>query len=362
MFLRSLKYSITLYFTAFSLLFMPIVFAHVPLTTEENEDIESATYIPDPLKSWAVYSEIHGGEAQYYRFNLDEGQRLYVTLFTPAESEFTPRLVIMGPFESQIMGEEEHEHTGEGGVEEHEHEHEIPDFLAVPEGAEVMVVDVHGGEVTYEPFGPGSLAEFAKVDQMVQTAGTYYVTVYALSTGGKYGLAIGYLETWSIEEWIRIPLDMIGVHQWEGQPLVLILAPLLAVVAIGLGLMAWNYSKGEKPRRMLFGWIGSTAGLLCLGSGAIILTQMAIALSLVTVMPALGWISVTIIFALMPIIIGIATLRLAVKSRKITTRKRILIFTVGVAALFTWSGLYLGPALAMLAGILPTRVSALGGG
>ncbi len=337
------------------LLFMPSAFAHVPLNTGDNESIETATFISDTRKSWAVYTELHeGGEAQYYRLEMIGGQRLFVQLFVPAKSNFTPGLAIIGPnLEHQGIETEEHEYIHEESNEEHEHD--VPDFVVIPQGLDVMVVDISRVEVTYEPFSPGSLSELAKIDFEVPTTGNYYVAIYSLSEGGKYGLAIGYLETWNLTEWIQIPIAVLGVHQWEGQSLSLILAPILAIVIIGLGLLVWRYNKGAKKPRIFYGLVGSIAGLLFLGSGAIVFTQMAIALSLVTLMPEPGWIMITIVFALMPILLGIGTLRLTLKSQTITVRSRIILFILGIAALFAWAGLIIGPVLAILASILPVR-------
>jgi len=76
------------------LLLTPLVFAHVPFGPGDNESLTTATVIPDPAKSWAIYGDLYeGGEAQYYRFDITENQRIYISLFTstnPEESGFVP--------------------------------------------------------------------------------------------------------------------------------------------------------------------------------------------------------------------------------------------------------------------------------
>ncbi len=37
---------------------IPVAFAHAPLGTADNESIDKATIIPDPTKSWALYSQL----------------------------------------------------------------------------------------------------------------------------------------------------------------------------------------------------------------------------------------------------------------------------------------------------------------
>jgi hypothetical protein len=71
--------------------------AHVPVLVDDNENIENAVLIEDPLKSWALYDELDAGEVHYYRFFMNKGQSLSISLFVPKTDEFTPSLAIMGP-------------------------------------------------------------------------------------------------------------------------------------------------------------------------------------------------------------------------------------------------------------------------
>ncbi len=61
---------------------LPLVAAHAPLGTGDNESIDKATVIPDPTKSWALYSALNkDGDAQYYTFNVTAGQTIHVTMY-----------------------------------------------------------------------------------------------------------------------------------------------------------------------------------------------------------------------------------------------------------------------------------------
>lgn len=63
-------------------LFMPLVFAHAPLGTQDNESLNNATVIPDPTKSWALYSALNSdGDPQYYTFNISSGQTIHVLMY-----------------------------------------------------------------------------------------------------------------------------------------------------------------------------------------------------------------------------------------------------------------------------------------
>ena len=302
--------------------------AHVPITTGDNEAIETATHIDDPLKSWAVYAELRdGGVANYFEFEMEQGQRLRLSLFTPRESAFTPGLVVMGPsIESQGT---------------------VPAFVTVPAGLNARVVEGQRPDRgSYEPFTPSALYEFAEVDTTITAAGTYYVAVCEPRNGGRYGLAVGYREEFSMVEWIRVPLDVIGVHRWEGQSLAAILAPLFAIVIIEFALLFWQRRTVSSP-----GWLGCLAAFLYIGSGGITLTQMGIALSLA---PMTAAVVVTLIFALIPIIVGILLLRLALRVRApVAAKERIAIAILGIIGFFIWAGLMVGPILALLTSILP---------
>lgn len=302
--------------------------AHVPITAGDNDAIETPTHIHDPLKSWAVYAELrNGGISNYFEFEMEQGQRLRLSLFTPRESAFTPGLVIMGP-----------------GIEP---EGTVPEFVTVPVGLDARVIEGQRPDRgSYEPFTPSVLYELADVDTTVTAAGTYYVAVYEPTNGGRYGLAVGYREEFSLMEWIRVPLDVIGVHRWEGQSLAVILAPLLAVVIIGFALLFWQRRTVNPP-----GWLGSLAAFLYIGSGGITLTQMGIALSLAPITAA---VVVTLIFALIPIIVGMLLLRLALRvDAPVAAKERVAIAILGIIGFFIWAGLVVGPIMALLTSILP---------
>ena len=310
------------------IILLTVAQAHVPITTGDNEAIETATHIHDPLKSWVVYAELRdGGVANYFEFEMEQGQRLRLSLFTPRASIFSPGLVVMGP-----------------GIEP---QGTVPEFVTVPAGLDALVVEgQRTDQGSYEPFTPSALYEVADLDTTVTAAGTYYVAVYEPTNGGRYGLAVGYREEFSLVEWIHVPLDVIGVHRWEGQPLAVILAPLLAVVIIGFALLFWQRRTLSLP-----GWLGSLAAFLYIGSGGITLTQMGIALSLTPVTAA---VVVTLIFALIPIIAGVVLLGLSLRLHApIAAKERIAIAILGIIGFFIWAGLVVGPILALLTSILP---------
>jgi len=310
------------------------VFAHAPDTPTDNESLATAYVISDPTKSWALYAELHEGEeAQYYKFDLPQNERLLVQLFVPTseESRFLPNLVVMG-----------------SGITSHDN---VPEYVETVDGVGIMLLKgERSSSPTYEPFTPSSFYELASLDKEFSAGGTYHVAVYEPSQGGHYGLAIGYKEQFGLVEFIGIPIDVIGIHQWEGQSLLFIFAPLIATLAIGLAILIW---KRTATVRTLFGAVGVFAGLLYLGSGFMTLTQMILAL--ITAAPDLGVI-LTVFFILLPILLALAIFRFTISRKQITNRTRIFVAIIGVLGLFVWAGLIVGPLLAIITSLLPVKL------
>lgn len=334
---RSVFAILLLVFAFLCLLSVSGALAHAPLKPGRNESLDTATLIPDPTKSWAIYGDLHeGGEAQYYHFNITEGQRIHVMLFkstNPEDAEFLPGFVLMGPKISE--------------------QGDVPDYVETPSGSKALVVEgEQPAQVSYEPFSPSSFYSLADATLDAPSSGTYYVAVYEPSHGGHYGLAIGDRETYSLDEWILISLNLISVYQWERQSLAVIFAPLGATLAIGLGLMVWQL-RDRAITYTFFVWTAALAGLLFLGTGVMALFQMALTLTQAPLVPE---IVITIILALVPILLGVGVLRVVlISGEKVDIRKRVYLVILGILALFAWAGLLVGPALAIIASVLSAR-------
>ncbi|NIN53341.1 MAG: hypothetical protein GTN80_09245 [Nitrososphaeria archaeon] len=310
-----------------------VVFAHTPLTpSHENESLETAYEISDPTKSWAIYGELHqGGEAQYYRFNIQKGERLRVNLFlsTSEDESFVPMLVLMGP-----------------GITSKDR---LPDYIEVPNGAGILLSESkRPAQPEYEPFTPTSYYYLVDLDTNILETGNYYIAVYEDTKGGRYGLAVGYREQFTLDEWILIPINVISVHQWEGQSLIFILAPIIATVILGF---VYLISRRKSIFKRTRGWTGVFAGLLYLGSGITTIIQMIYAL-----IPApIGFgVVLTVIFALLPILLGVAIIQ-QVKGFRDTKRARLWLIILGFIGFFVWAGVIVGPILSVVTGIFPRK-------
>jgi hypothetical protein len=323
---------------SFSLI--PLTIGHAPLGTGDNEKISTAAVIPDPTKSWVLYSTLNSdGDPQYYTFNVTAGQRIHVMLLKSmrsTEETFLPMFAVLGP--------------------------QIPkqgtpiDKVTIPSEDSWQVVSSQHPLATYEPFSPSSFYALSETAFDAPASGQYYVVVYENSTsptGGHYGLAIGDRESYALDEWVLLPLNLLIIYQWEGQNLIGIIAPLIATVISGMILVTWRLRKQHQMGNP-FSWVGALAGLFLIGSGADTLLQMILAIS-ATKVGAEAF--VTLIFAFLPIALGLLTIRLSLLNQsKTTIRSRVYLIIIGVASLFLWAGLFIGPILAFTTAIMPTKL------
>ncbi len=329
-----IKKSLILIFLLF--LFVPIVYAHTPLKPlGENDSLERAFNIPNPTKSWTIYREIHEkGEAEYFKLHLHEGERFVVSIYIPRNTEidFVPNLILMGP---RIAGEDS----------------QVPSTIEIPENTEATLIKGNRPEaLEYEPFTPASYYFTADYHADITVEGDYYFVVYADKGEGKYGIAVGYVETFTLIEWLMIPLDVISIHQWEGQSLAFILTPMALTLLIGTSLIFWKL----KPISSAAIFLGVFSGLLYIGSGFTMITQMLIALIGAASTSSL---ILTLIFSMLPLLLGFFILRKIVKYNVPWKNLDRAIFAVfGILGYVLWAGLLIGPSLVILVSVLPVKL------
>jgi hypothetical protein len=306
--------------------------AHVPVGGEPGSTLETALEIEDPLKSWVMYHELHeAGEAHYYVFDMEAGDRLRIILNLPAELEasaFRPILVLIGP---GILNSTP-----------------APDYLEIPQGDGYAIYDDHSLHQEYEGFTPSAFFEILDIDTSVPETGTYFLAIYDMAEHERYALALGYQEEFTFDEWILVALNVIAIHLWEGQHILAVLSPWL--ITLFLGIIFYS-RKGEEVgiENDVLTWTGITSGLLIIGSGLALQHQMIWALLQVT---ANAQVIITALFALFPILIGIATLRVLRTGWKNDTGTILKMALLSGLAIFTWAGLLIGPTLLLLVSIV----------
>ena len=319
--------------------------AHVPLMAGDNENISSAMHISDPGKSWAVYGTLEKGQVHYYSFDLQEGERIYLSLFKSAdakEDDFLPALLLLGPG------------LNAGALP--------PGRLALPvkaSGLKIQAAESKGAAAAvYEPFGPSSFKEIAEINLTAPESARYYAAVYGNSTNinstgkilGHYGLVVGYREEFGFLERVTTPLQLISIYLWEGQSLGVILIPYLVSEILAL-LLFWRGS-----RRTSFCLAGSLAGFFFLASSASVFTQMVFNLTRAPFGPE---VYITLAIAFLHALLGVVTIRLARGEAGLL--QRVLLAVLGTLALLAGSGLIMGPILALAASLLPSRSGSIFG-
>jgi len=316
-----------------TLLISPAV-AHAPFGAGDNESLDNATVIPDPTKSWAIYGELHeGGEAQYYKFDINKGETIYVMLgisTAHSEDKFTPGLVLMGSSLSS--------------------EGQVPDYVEVPSGVSTMVLNgTRPSKATYEAFTPSMFINLVEIEIQAPDKGTYYLAVQDPYSGGRYVLAVGSKEEFSFQDILGLPLAIMQIYQWEGQDQLVVWAPLIATIVFGLLFILWR----RGVPKTLFAWAGIIAGLFFLGSGMLTLFEMVAAILQTGIVSE---VIITILFALVRLTLGVLTIRITLsKKGKIGLVTRLALVVMAVVAFVMWTGFYFGPALAVLTSVLPSK-------
>jgi len=313
------------------------VFAHSPLFPKENHSFTSAYEIGDPAKSWATYTSLdHTDKGDYYQFSLSTGERIVVSLFTsesPATSGFLPSFALLIP---DLVKQDT-----------------VPSYVEVPDDYGVVVVSgTDPGLASFEPFTPGWLYEVAELDIKAPSDGIYYIVVfdYAQNTG-NYALPIGFLEEWIPTEIISLQYNLRQIYSWEGQNPFVAALPIIITLIIGSIVFYWCNKRGQDPRG-LSKWLAAFAGLAFIGSAADRVNQTLLSLGLTGIHREAA---ISFIFVVISIIFGVLVLRYALRNdMRLTKRRRIILIVLGVVALFSWTGLYFGSALAIAAALVPS--------
>jgi hypothetical protein len=313
---------------------IPAALAHAPLAPGENQDLSHATVIPDPLKSWVVYGHLHEpGEAAYFRMEISEGDQLVLALNVNQAGAPIPDLIVMGP-----------------GIPS---SGPVPSSIEVPPGSGSLVIPgTTPDRAMYEAFSPSVVYEVASYSDQVGMPGTYYAVVYNTGKELDYSQVVGYKEEFTAAEWLVIPFSVIGIYLWEGQSPWFVAAPYIIVILFGMALIYWHQKKSGNARTIQ-SWVASIAGLLYIATGVSTLDQMFWVFSFTGYSPES---SITLLFAFIPILLGIGALWIGRPKALVSIGERIFLVVIGGLGLVAWAGLIIGPVLALLAAVLPVDI------
>lgn len=308
------------------ILFLPGVLGHVPVDSEDNTSLERAQEIEEPKKSWAIYDELHEEEeGKYYFVHLKKGDRLYVSLLTPDEGDFAPNLLIMGP--------------GLGLNDS------APNFVEVEVNVDKVLLKGEKEDPEYEPFTPAANYPLAEYDEEVNGSGTYYIVVFSEESHGRFILAVGYQESFSLVEWLKIPSDLISIYLWSGHSPLVVIVPFLVWFVVGLYILLTRIGPNTVNTWLIF--VGS---MMYLGSATLTTIEMGMAIGRSGFSAG---VIVTLIFIMIPGVLGLLILLKLYKEEKLDKNRRINFLIYGILGLVFWCGAIVGPILVIIASVVP---------
>jgi len=86
---------------AFLILFLFLILpvdGHVPISAENNYNVNTALSIEKSLKSYVIYGHLHdAGDVGYCQFIMNPGDRLTLSLMTAGFDAPVPDMVVMSP-------------------------------------------------------------------------------------------------------------------------------------------------------------------------------------------------------------------------------------------------------------------------
>ncbi len=310
---------------------MPSITAHVPISAQDGETLETAFFIEDPTKSWVIYSDLHGdSHPQYFAFEMEAGTRIRMMLSVPVTADttnFQPSIALMGPGFTNSSS--------------------IPGLLEIPESSGVVIFESETATPEYEGFTPTSFYALIDIDVQAPMTGEYYFVVYEPDDGGAFSVALGYVESFTLDEWVLVPFSVMTIHQWNGQSLFSILTPMIVTFVLGLGIL-WNRKQEETELESEISWLGALGALLFFGSGVTIFYQIVLA-SLFAINLQ---IIVSALFGILPILLGVFTIRVVLTENWQSMRsKQIRLLILGLVSPFLWAGLLIGPSLIILSAV-----------
>jgi hypothetical protein len=308
--------------------------AHVPISAADNNAISSAQPVEKATKSYVIYGHLHdSGDTGYYRLILDPGDRLVVSLMIPGFDSPVPDMVILSPDEQGISGK-------------------VPAGITIPAGYSAEVISgKRPVKADYEPFSPAAIYKVASFSKEISKPGTYYVAIVSTADESRYSIATGYLEEFSIQEWVLVPVNVLTAHLWEGQSIIEVLAPFLGTIILGFLLIIRRERKRGRKNAVWF-WFAAFAALFYLGGASIILVQMIRALMITGFS---GAAALTLVFFFLPVVLAIWLLRISRQATNRSSSDRFSLAVAGILGFVFWAGMIIGPIMSVIAAVIPDR-------
>lgn len=192
------SFSVVLIILILILIIKSTALAHIPLDTSISATKAEPIFVKDHQISWAAYNQLdNAGDVDYYSFQVEQGEEIYFSMVIPEierYQNFRPDLALIGPgLENNYAGYDKNY---------------INSFLKLDPDEKIIIVrdDQADPKIFFEPFTRTSYWRRQQFSTAAPAAGTYYLAVFlAEKAQGKYPLAIGRKEVWSLRDLIKMP-------------------------------------------------------------------------------------------------------------------------------------------------------------
>ncbi len=203
------------------------------LTDGKNLGFDSALEIPDHKISWAIYEDLESRDTMFYFFEGKKGDSVYSQIVIPKMEKleyFSPSLVIIGP-----------------GIPIDNTIDTLP--FEIIQGTGAAIFDYNGpipSEEFYEPFGQVTYWERQEIEIRLPESGIFYLVVYdANQQSGKYSLAVGKIEDFSVIDFFYLlPVSWFETKIFF-EDYFSAMVPIIVIIGIILMVI---YLKKRKPR------------------------------------------------------------------------------------------------------------------
>jgi hypothetical protein len=166
-------------------LFGQAAYAHRPVIVRDDSSKKNPVIVEEPEISWAYYGELNG-KSHYYKITSSEPFTLYVNILVP-DTDPEGALISLHNMSLEVLKDNTLLHKAEG-----------MDFQ---------------WRRFYEPYGKDHYYIGPEFEQQAE-AGEYYVRVFNNNNRGKYSLAIGKIEKFTVFSLINSIAKAKSLDKW----------------------------------------------------------------------------------------------------------------------------------------------------
>lgn len=175
----------------FVLFYFVPVDAHKPIQSDgTNLSYQNSLQIPDHKISWVIYEELDTFQSRFYSFEAKQGDPFYASIVIPKLEPYEAYKPSLALVSESIQIQNTHNIDAElppGGIVVYDYDGEIP------------------SKEFYEPFGQTTYWERQEIKISIPEDGTYYIVVFdSQGFAGKYSLAVGTIEDFSILDFFTV--------------------------------------------------------------------------------------------------------------------------------------------------------------